>query len=460
MFRGKENLHYYVVTARLWKGGAIKNESLLFEQKELQLANKSKGLSAEIDVSIADIVDFLSKHREITVLNLNNSRIGDKEAEELFQLLQHDTSLKIISLVGNEITKEGIKALVEASYEINDKLSHIEIDLSNNDNTISREEIALQMKAAEDSKRKLMDCINILFNRDDKNIKETGEYLNQLESLDLSSENLSRNGILTSLDVSDIKLLAQILKNNTSLVTLNLSQNQINGDGAKILAEGLEQNTTLKNLDLSKNDIPYVDFSEILKRNKSLETLDIHDNGSPSNSFDEICLEAFQQAIQSNPYHNIPRHILLINTQEKQESDQPLQKMHDKINGTPPSETAERTEGILLHAINERDSRIQAMKKSSRTYIAQLESKLIPGFFHFKEEDKKDALAALWNSINTRQPLNKKYLPALTDGNLWKKVVKKHIDALPPFLREPIQDYAAKKKNKPLDTTKMLFRGR
>ena len=121
-----------------------------------------------------------------------------------------------------------------------------------------------------------------------------------LTSLDLSensigdegasslSEALRVNTSLTSLDLSENSIgdegassLSEALRVNTSLTSLDLSENSIGDEGASSLSEALRVNTSLTSLDLSDNSIGdegASSLSEALRVNTSLTSLDLRDN--------------------------------------------------------------------------------------------------------------------------------------------------------------------------------------
>jgi hypothetical protein len=95
---------------------------------------------------------------------------------------------------------------------------------------------------------------------------------------------LKENTSLLQLDLSDnrieadgAELLAQALSINKTLQELNLSDNTIGDKGAKSLAEALTINTTLKALDLTNNRIGYAGANALAQalgeNNTSLQTL-------------------------------------------------------------------------------------------------------------------------------------------------------------------------------------------
>jgi len=73
----------------------------------------------------------------------------------------------------------------------------------------------------------------------------------------------------------------EYLKTNSTLVELNINENNLGDEGAKALAEGLKANKTLKSLDLSLNyigDEGAKAIAAMLDVNKTLTSLTISGN--------------------------------------------------------------------------------------------------------------------------------------------------------------------------------------
>ena len=112
--------------------------------------------------------------------------------------------------------------------------------------------------------------------------------LDSLEELDLSSnlinldEPLSSKSIrilnLSNNNIENVQILADFLKENTSLTKLDLSFNPIDLDGARILARALTENKTLTTLILNYTNITNKGAIELASI-KTLKNLSLQGNG-------------------------------------------------------------------------------------------------------------------------------------------------------------------------------------
>ena len=147
----------------------------------------------------------------------------------------------------------------------------------------------------------ILECVNECKKEnkivDEKLASALGAYL-QIETVAISrvkvdetlavflSNFLKTNTTVTTFTLTDsskdgAKSLAECLKYNTSLTTLDLRLNNIGDDGAAALAECLKHNTSLTTLYLHGNGIGddgVAALAECLKYNKSLTTLDFCGN--------------------------------------------------------------------------------------------------------------------------------------------------------------------------------------
>jgi len=110
---------------------------------------------------------------------------------------------------------------------------------------------------------------------------------------------------------------AEMLKVNTTLKTLNLYRNKIGGEGAEALAKALEVNKTLTHFYIGCNNIGDVgakDLADMLKVNRTLNLLDIHRNNIGDKGMEKIAegikgnLHLFTIKISGNISENIEKH--------------------------------------------------------------------------------------------------------------------------------------------------------
>jgi len=112
-----------------------------------------------------------------------------------------------------------------------------------------------------------------------------------LEKNNLISLNLADNSIK---DIG-VKYIADALVHNTSLLSLNLSFNDIRSKGAEYLAKALETNTSLKTLNLYGNHIDCEHLAKALETNTNLLSLNMG-----YNIIGSIVVTHFANALEQN----------------------------------------------------------------------------------------------------------------------------------------------------------------
>ena len=103
-----------------------------------------------------------------------------------------------------------------------------------------------------------------------------------IRTLDISNNNISKLGA---------QEIARALHENQTLQTLNISSNDIQVDGTKALAEALHENKSLQYLDISNNNIldnGVIAISECIKKNSKLQELVISGNNISSKGAKQI----------------------------------------------------------------------------------------------------------------------------------------------------------------------------
>jgi len=189
------------------------------------------------------IVDTLQNTKSLISLDLERASLGDQGVAYLARsFLQDHKTLKVLNLGANDIRETGLQTLINSLLTM-PALEHFSI--GNNlmrDNNFIGKELA-----------RLLDG-------------KTG-----LKSLDSISNGIGFEGI---------KALALSLKNNESLVKLNLWNNEVCASAMAVFLEGLMSNTTLTfvsigpSVSMPEDSIPsksYELMRDLLKRNEFMK---------------------------------------------------------------------------------------------------------------------------------------------------------------------------------------------
>ena len=201
---------------------------------------------------------------EETVVNLLKSiaaQVNQEEEEDVTIILECVNECK----KENKIVDEKLASALGASLQIDTvAISRVKVDetlavfLSNFLKTNTTVTTFTSTDSSKDGAKSLAECL---------------KYNTSLTTLDLRLNNIGDDGAAA---------LAECLKHNTSLTTLYLHGNGIGDDGVAALAECLKYNKSLTTLDFCGNvigDAGAVALGECLKDNTSLTTLYLYGNG-------------------------------------------------------------------------------------------------------------------------------------------------------------------------------------
>ena len=201
---------------------------------------------------------------EETVVNLLRSiaaQVNQEEEEDVTIILECVNECK----KENKIVDEKLASALGASLQIETvAISRVKVDetlavfLSNFLKTNTTVTMFTLTDSSKDGAKSLAECL---------------KYNTSLTTLDLRLNNIGDDGAAA---------LAECLKHNTSLTTLYLHGNGIGDDGVAALAECLKYNKSLTTLDFCGNvigDAGAVALGECLKDNTSLTTLYLYGNG-------------------------------------------------------------------------------------------------------------------------------------------------------------------------------------
>ena len=196
----------------------------------------------------------------------------------------------ILSARSKEMTVSLVKSIAELANSSNYEIEILELAL----------DCILECKChGENLQSKLLQTFGQNFL-----VKDLAMHI-EFDHVNLFCEILKVNTCLTTLDLSEngigaagVKSLSEALKGNTCLTTLDLSENEIDAAGAESLSESLKVNTCLTTLNLSLNEIDAAgaeSLSESLKVNTCLTTLDLS-----LNYIDSAGAESLSESLKVN----------------------------------------------------------------------------------------------------------------------------------------------------------------
>ena len=235
----------------------IRNNSSL---EQLCIGNNRLGLPAVM------ILQALQKHSRLKVLDLDNNNLTAHVAEDLARIVKNNSGLQELYLSNNGLKTSAaviLKALKEKSVL---KILHL-------NNNLMTEEVAEDLAVAIRNNSRLEQlCIG--YNRLGLSavlILQALQEHSRLKVLNLSDNNLTAHVA---------KDLATIIKNNSGLEELYLSNNSLKTSAAVIL-KALKEKSVLKILHLNSNlmtDEVGEDLAVAIRNNSSLEKLCIGNN--------------------------------------------------------------------------------------------------------------------------------------------------------------------------------------
>ena len=236
--------------------------------------------------NITSLMSFICTKQSIQwkSLELQQCKIGDTGMSVLQQFISDTTStLEHVDLSDNHSSPWGVYCAIVRHCSVNS------VTLCGDDGIgqyVNELKEVLQMNTTLIS----LKLCNIN-NNGAVNIAKAIQMNTTLHTLDMSDNEISDDEVIA---------ISDCLKKNSSLEKLNLSKNEIKitNEGAKMIAEALQLNTTLKQLDLSINKIfddGATAISNVLKSNITLQELNISHNNITNKGITKIT-----EAIQIN----------------------------------------------------------------------------------------------------------------------------------------------------------------
>ena len=201
------------------------------------------------DIITPDMKKFFSSNHQLKILSLVGNKISGNGCKMILNSFLNNHSLHTLDLMENLIDEIGMK-YISKLLEENDTLTDLNLR-RNKFNSISLEYLSNGLK-----KNSTLKILNLSF---------------------------------CDIDYYGIKAFSEFLKENKYLNTLKMNENMINNKGFQYFAECLQENCSLTSLDLAFNDrFSSKSVSEFICENDTLEELNVAGNQWDQKDFNLI----------------------------------------------------------------------------------------------------------------------------------------------------------------------------
>ncbi|NXE86448.1 LRC34 protein, partial [Menura novaehollandiae] len=253
---------------------ADKNDEISTKRITLKIAGNNHLVPVQrvADDDLGVLASVLCQAAFVTGLDLAYNVLTDAGAKTMATFLQENSTLRYLNLMFNDIGTSGAELIAGALHR-NESLVHLRMTGNKIGNQGGMFFASMLKINSTLEKLDLGDCDVGL-----QCLIAIAIALTQNKSL--KAINLNRPLLSVQEDETTVRI-AQMLKNNSSLVELHLSKHEMKNFGVERLCEALYENSSLRYLDLSCNKITCdgVKFlGELLKRNQTLEILDLNAN--------------------------------------------------------------------------------------------------------------------------------------------------------------------------------------
>eukprot|EP01133_Synstelium_polycarpum_P001414 gene1414-1637_t len=219
--------------------------------------------------NFAYFLDLLSRHAELTSLDLSNTSLCEANGKQIADFIYGNPTLSSLNVSNNEFYETAVD--IAEALANNASLTTLNISNTRSSNLIGK---VLSRSLCKNRSLRSLDVSHLKLGHPGVLELAAGLASNEigLESLNLCDTDLGDRGAV---------ILGEALNTNKLLVTLYLNSNSIEKDGAKSLARGIKRNKTLRVLHLAYNSIGVKGVSALAKAlrvNKSLADLSIKNN--------------------------------------------------------------------------------------------------------------------------------------------------------------------------------------
>ncbi|KAL4427261.1 hypothetical protein ABPG74_011497 [Tetrahymena malaccensis] len=284
--------------------GALKNEI-----NKLDMSKNRFG-SEQIE-EICLMIEGVGAGQKLNQLFLKNCRINNDLLARLSQAIKKNETLRVLDLSDNLFDHEGFKLFMQSLYD-NTNLTNLVLD----GNSLTGQGFSYIKKGRFLKKLHLEQCwleeyeisqicellkeqqqlnyLDLSFNK--FNIQSTQNLVSSIKKSNCLKELIIKKIFDEEESIQNATHMSEILINNTSLQTLDISGNSIGNDGLIQFAKALQQNSVLRLL-LINDDCNFglrgiANLAELIQYNNTLQVLEIQ--GIENNQ--ESKLEGYQAA--------------------------------------------------------------------------------------------------------------------------------------------------------------------
>jgi len=219
------------------------------------------------------IADVIKTSSTLTRLDLGDNKIKKNGARAIARAIPYSSTLQYLNLSRNLIPEEGMIRILE-SVEQNTILDHLDLHDNENDNWWVKVPCESIFRVVERNKRlRYLDLGGCVYKL--KDLRKIGDAL-------IVNTSLTYLGLSGRNEPNGWEVFGEVLRKNSTLLSLDLSDNSIPDSAGKAIGEGLEENSTLTSLILSWNQLSKASdeaFGKAIRRNTSLKHLDLSMNG-------------------------------------------------------------------------------------------------------------------------------------------------------------------------------------
>ena len=242
------------------------------------------------------ISSFFEQNYNLRYLDLHNSTIYDYHLTDLMRPLS-DKRIRFLNLSENFITIDGVKIIAE--FLKNNKTLQ-KLNLSRNAQTQFKSE---GVKCILDSllNNKNIECIDFSF----MNLTGCGESIGNFITKNKSIENIVLKNVL--LNFNDFKNIFVPLKKSKTLKEIDVSMNDMGGDKSlQIIADAIKENTSLECLRMDQININNDNYNIIFEAIESNKTIQKYSISYNSDIKPKIVINFFMRQMQVKYLEYIP----------------------------------------------------------------------------------------------------------------------------------------------------------